>query len=75
VLDKNFRHGNQNHPGIRFQRGQKGHHRHLESGEDYYETPTKKSRYGLPPDETPALTARLQAVASQVEAALPSIWH
>ncbi|MDB6064203.1 MAG: Mammalian cell entry related domain protein, partial [Pedosphaera sp.] len=39
----------------------------------YYEKATKKSRYGLPPDETPALTERLQALATQVEAALPSI--
>lgn len=40
----------------------------------YYERFTKKSKaYHLPPDETPALTDRLQAMVSQIQTALPNI--
>lgn len=43
-----------------------------ESGH-HYEKVTKKSHYGLPPEETPALTDRLAAVVQQVQTALPGI--
>ncbi|MDB6018032.1 MAG: Mce related protein [Pedosphaera sp.] len=38
----------------------------------YYEPFTKSKRYGLPPDETPALNARLKGLVAQVEGALPN---
>jgi hypothetical protein len=38
-----------------------------------YETLSKTNIYSLPPDETPPLTTRLQAVVTQVEVALPNI--
>jgi MlaD protein len=39
----------------------------------HYEPMTKKSMYGLPPDETPAIGDRLQGMVGQIQAALPAI--
>ncbi len=41
----------------------------------WYETFARTNLYGLPPDEPPALTDRLQAMVAQIQTALPGVFQ